>query len=232
MNRFAYLISFIKIKSRRSRTDRRAAQIEGIGEKRSNSGRRERPDRREGPRATAKLVTDGDCSATGKGVPFCYLSAREALAVALDIKVQTGQRLSTFAEMFTGYDDDMVAIFREMAAEEADYENTLRSLYRELYPSSSPDVSDLSEDLAIEVIEAFDLPDGECFIFNTLKPVDALSMAIKAEEDALAYYLDLTTTAQDPRLLDVYNTLAEIEEKHIGHLRTQIASLGNSGEKQ
>ena len=61
-------------------------------------------------------------------------------------------------------------------------------------------MSDLSEDLAIEVIEAFDLPDGECFIFNTLKPVDALSMAIKAEEDALTFYLFLDEADRHDRV--------------------------------
>ncbi len=145
-------------------------------------------------------------------------AVRATLLRAIKIEARNGGVYDSLAKVFEGYDDSVTGIFYEMAAEERDHGSQLERLYRERFgPMPS------APEAPVEVIEAPDLDDPEALIFDSMTPVQALEIGLRAEEDARAFYGREVERTPDGAMRKLYRELAEFEETHVRLLKQKLA---------
>ncbi len=147
-----------------------------------------------------------------------FPSVRETLLRAIQIEARNAAVYEAFAQLFQGYDDAVMNIFREMAEEERQHGAELEQRYRERFNDAPPPGPDPKE-----VIEAPDLEDAEALIFDSMTIEQALEAGLRAEETAREFYRREVTRTADPALQRVYRELGEFEETHVRLLKQKLA---------
>ncbi len=137
-------------------------------------------------------------------------AVRMALLRAIWIEARNATIYDSLFDVFDGNDDEVSAIFREMAAEERQHGAKLEAGYRERF-GPVPTLVDEPK----EVIESPDLDDPESFLFDSMNVEQALSAGLRAEEEARGFYTREATLTSDPGLRALYAELAEFEESHV-----------------
>jgi rubrerythrin len=148
------------------------------------------------------------------------LKPHEVLGVAISMETRNAAIYSNYAEMFRGYDPEIEYTFIEMAAEEVRHGGELAVLYIQKFGDLKCAVTD--EDVW-EVIEAPVLEDGEAFITATMQVIDALRVALTAEQRAAAFYRQLASEVADPQLSAIYTELAGVEVGHEVLIEARLA---------
>jgi len=143
--------------------------------------------------------------------PITELKPHEVLHAAIWIERRNTAIYENYAQMFRGYDEEIERAFVEMAEEETRHGEALQALYRRKFGDLACSVTD--EDVQ-DVIEAPVLEDGEVFITDSMRLVDALRVALKAEQRAAGFYRQLTSLTSDPDLCAIYSELAGVEVGH------------------
>ncbi len=145
--------------------------------------------------------------------------ARATLLRAIQIEARNGGVYDSLAQLFQGYDDSVVSIFREMAAEERQHGADLEQRFRERFGPVPPPAGEVKE-----VIEAPDLDDPEALIFDSMTIEEALELGLRAEEAAREFYAQEAGRTSDPPLQKMYRELAEFEETHVRLLKEKLAA--------
>jgi rubrerythrin len=147
-----------------------------------------------------------------------FPSVRETLLRAIQIEARNAAVYEAFAQLFQGYDDAVMNIFREMAEEERQHGAELDQRYRERF-NDAP----LAGPAPREVIEAPELDDAEALVFDSMTIEQALEAGLRAEETAREFYRREVTRTADPGLQKVYRELGEFEETHVRLLTDKLA---------
>jgi rubrerythrin len=155
------------------------------------------------------------------------LEPYEVLKVAISIERRNTAIYQNYAQMFRGYDAEIERAFVEMAAEETRHEEELAALYRRKFGDLPCSVTDAD---VYEVVEAPILEDGEVFITDSMRVLDALRVALKAEQRAAFFYRQLTSLASDPDLYAVYSELARVEVGHEALLEAKLAEYESAAQ--
>ena len=142
---------------------------------------------------------------------------RSTLLRAIQIEARNAEIYVNFARLFSGYEDHVAAIFREMAAEERQHGVELEQRFQERFGPVSIDVEETKE-----VIEAPDLEDAEALIFDSMTVEQALEAGLKAEKIAQEFYGREKDRIDDPALQALYRELSEFEEDHVRRLQEKL----------
>ena len=153
---------------------------------------------------------------------FASLSPQEALWVAVGIEGRNAQIYENFATMFRDFDDQTLAIFTEMAAEERQHGRELAARYRERY--GFQELALRPEDIR-EPVEAPLVAEGELFIYEGLSLRQALEVGLRAEREAQNFYHQLAERTADQALRALYQELADTEDDHELRLSNKIREL-------
>lgn len=159
---------------------------------------------------------------------FEELKPPEVMALAIHIEQANARRFRTFADVFEGYDEEVARRFEELAKEEDEHEWKLVDEFHRHFGESIPSIDENDVDV---VIESADLDDAEHQIFDSLAPLRVYELALKAEELARGFYIRAAKACQDPRLVDLYKSLGEMEDDHVGWLEEKIKAAKEAGEK-
>ncbi len=151
--------------------------------------------------------------------PIESLSAQEVLALAIEIERINTVRFSTFANVFRGYDAGVADHFEELAREEEDHEARLVQHFRDQFGEKVPKVKEADVD---GVIESPDLDDPEALIFDSVSPEHVYHLALKAEQQARAFYRKAATATADAALASLFWALASLEDEHVTWLEKKM----------
>ena len=113
---------------------------------------------------------------------------------------------------------DVRSAFSELAAEELGHKNLLEGARRD--PNLIKRFSAPAADY--KVAEATALPT----LSIDMKPADAIALAMKKEQQAVEFYLDLAARASDPELVKSLTALANMEKGHKTRLEDVFVQIG------
>lgn len=151
------------------------------------------------------------------------LTPREVLALAIEIERANTMRFATFANVFRGYDTAVADHFEELAREEEDHEARLAQHFRDQFGNEIPHVK---ESDVREIIESPDLDDPEALIFDSVSSEHVYHLALKAEQDARAFYRKAAAATADGGLASLFWALASLEDEHVAWLEKKIKGPG------
>lgn len=169
---------------------------------------------------------------------FASFTPPEILHIAITIEERNGRLYRNYAEMFeelTDADSQQVAqAFREMAEEEDRHAAQLRTSYLERYEKQ---LCLLTPNEMAEAIELPRLEDGDIYSIGrmrvgTISRVNALRVALAAEEHARRFYTRMAESAGEPQMARLYGELAQFETGHIVFLNQKlrgVSDLTNAG---
>jgi len=143
---------------------------------------------------------------------------QQTLLRAIQIEARNGGLYESLAAIFAGYEESVVAMFREMADEERQHGAQLGKRYQARFGAIPPVSGDPTD-----VIEAPDLDDAEALVFDSMTLEQALKCGLRAEEMARAFYNREAAGAADPDLQLLYRELGEFEETHVQVLQEKLA---------
>ena len=109
-------------------------------------------------------------------------------------------------------------IFADLAAEELGHQKLLEGVKRD--PNLMRRFSAPAADY--RVAEATALP----ALSIDMKPADAIALAMKKEQQAVEFYLDLAARASDSELVSSLNALANMEKGHKTRLEDVFVQIG------
>ncbi|SPD75872.1 Rubrerythrin [uncultured Desulfobacterium sp.] len=101
-------------------------------------------------------------------------------------------------------DSNLKAIFRELADEEKKHRHLLEGLL------SRPKDFHFNESADYKVSETVDRPK----LSLTMKPADAIGLAMKNEEDAMRLYAELANASSDSEQKEMFLSLSRMEQGH------------------
>lgn len=159
---------------------------------------------------------------------FEELTPAEVFALAIHIERANTRRFRAFADVFRGYDEEVVHRFEELAREEESHEWQLVQEFQRHFGDSIPAVDEADVDA---VIESPDLDDAEHQIFDSLKPVRVYELALQAERAAQTFYLRAAAACQDSYLAGFYKDFAQMEGDHVAWFEQKIGPATAAGEK-
>ncbi len=123
--------------------------------------------------------------------------------MAIDAEVEAYEFYRDAAAKFS--DQGMKKLFKEFAAEEQGHKKALESIkVKEIQDFSFFGGADY------KVAETVELPR----LSITMKPVDAIALAMKKEEEAMEIYAGLALATKDPEKQKLFEELAKMEEGH------------------
>jgi rubrerythrin len=159
---------------------------------------------------------------------FASLTPQEGLHVAIFIEERNAEIYNQFAELFAEFQDEqsleIAGAFEDMAEEERVHGTQLQERYVERFGSQPCAVT---EDDIRDFIEVPRLDSGDIFAIarssaSRAPRIQALQVALAAEESALRYYARLTEITFDPELRVFYGELAEFENDHVAFLQRKL----------
>lgn len=150
---------------------------------------------------------------------FEELSPQQVMALAIDIERGNARRFRTFADVFEGYDQQVVARFIELAEEEDNHERALLQTFHQQFGEPIPSVAENDVDV---VIEAFDLVDAEQQIFDAMEPMRVYELALRSEKLAHNFYDRAAVSCGEPQLTEIYRQLADMEDDHVAWFENKI----------
>ena len=162
---------------------------------------------------------------------FASFTPQETLHSAIFIEERNGRLYRNYAEMFDELSDpdsqQVAQGFREMAEEEERHAAQLRAAYLERFEKQ---LCLLSSSEIADAIELPKLEDGEIYSIGrmrmgTVNRVNALRVALAAEEHARRFYTRMAESATDPQMAALYGELAQFESGHIIFLQQKLRGL-------
>jgi rubrerythrin len=163
---------------------------------------------------------------------FQSLSPQEALHVAVFIEERNAEIYHKFAEMFVSFQDfaslEIAGVLWDMAVEERHHSSMLQERYTALYGQSSCTITDTD---ILEIIELPKLGDGEIFdsAAAATAHLNALNVALSAENQARDFYAQLAKSASEPSLRALYVELSAFEADHVEFLERRLANCTPRG---
>jgi rubrerythrin len=123
-------------------------------------------------------------------------------------------------EFYTGVfnkvkDDNMKAIFKELADEEKGHRALLEGYLSDLKPMR------FSESKDYKISETVETPR----LSLDMKPSDAIALAMKKEEDAMKMYMALADNSSDPEQRETFQSLAKMEMGHKAKLEDMYTNM-------
>lgn len=159
---------------------------------------------------------------------FEELTPAEVCALAIRIERANVGRFQAFADIFRGYDQQVVQRFEGLALEEESHERRLLREFQRRFGDFIPPVEEADVGA---VIESPDLDDAEHQIFDSLTPARVFELALRAELMARRFYLRAAAACQNPNLAQLYKDLAQMEGDHIAWIEQKRGLATDAGEK-
>jgi rubrerythrin len=159
---------------------------------------------------------------------FGSLSPQEALHVAIFIEERNAEIYHNFAELFVSFQDstslEIAGVLWDMAVEERHHSTLLQERYTAQYGQAS---CSLTEADVIEIIELPRLVGEEIFDSSSAVTarLNALRIALSAENQARDFYGELGAMASDPALRALYEDLSSFEADHVEFLQRRLAGI-------
>ncbi len=149
---------------------------------------------------------------------FNSLSAKEVLALAMDIEKNNAERFDSLANIYENYNKKLYHFFIELKYEELDHLILLDARWKEEFGAEPKPV--INEMEINGVIEAVELNHGEHNLFDDITEEDALQIALKAERTARNFYLQAADLVEEDELRRIFLMLAEFENSHVEKLNS------------
>lgn len=142
--------------------------------------------------------------------------------LAIDVEEANGERLRTFADLYSDYAPEVAALLSQLASEEDRHRLQLEETYQRRYGASQrtlgqPDVR--------EVIEAHDLDDAEHLVFDSLSLRRALETVLAVERQARDFYRQAAESAVEPELKSLYQELGGFETSHVQWIEERLKEI-------
>ena len=154
-------------------------------------------------------------------------TAGQALAEAIAMEHYNARRYAGWSIRMRPYDSEASALLKSLAEEERKHEQELQSLYDQKFSEPLEEVAPDSLISGIE-LERY-IGDRHFFVVDAPMAVRILASALEVETSTQAFYARLSTETTDPKLREVYTSLAEFEGAHVelldGRLREHRAAL-------
>jgi rubrerythrin len=112
-------------------------------------------------------------------------------------------------------DAGLKAIFRDLAAEEKKHRQLLEGLLSQAKPMTFDEVEDY------KVSQTVDKPK----LSMSMKPADALALAMKNEEEAMKMYTELAARSLGKEQKEMFESLARMEKGHKAKLENMYTSI-------
>ena len=140
---------------------------------------------------------------------------KKTIKFAIENEVEAEKFYKDAADRFS--DQNIKGIFLELAAEERGHRNTLK----EIYSSASIDnYFDAAKDYNVSST----IPKPE--VSEHMKPVDAIALAMKKEEEAMNQYKEMADACPDAEMKDVLMKLSVMEQNHKFKLENAFVDIG------
>ncbi len=156
------------------------------------------------------------------------LSAKEILALAIQIEISNQSRMEAFASAFRGFSPTTAAMFDELAVEEEEHKLILENKFRTRFGDEIPPM----DEFEIEgVIEAIDIDQSESLIFDGIDAQEVLRQARLAEQNAQEFYRLAADATDDEELCTLFRELEEMEGEHESGL-SELGETFHRGESE
>lgn len=99
---------------------------------------------------------------------------------------------------------NLKSIFKDLAAEEKKHQDFLQGLLTQAKPMK------FDESVDYKIAETVDAPT----LSITMKPADAMALAMKKEEEAMVMYADLAKASSDKEQKQMFEALSSMEQGH------------------
>lgn len=112
-------------------------------------------------------------------------------------------------------DASLKSIFKDLAGEEKKHRSLLQGLLSHAKPMRFDETRDY------KIAETVDKPK----LSITMKPVDAIALAMKNEEEAMQMYADLAERSQDGDQKEMFEGLSRMEQGHKAKLEDMYTNM-------
>jgi len=165
-----------------------------------------------------------DCRTTGfrKEVSmksFTKLAPDEVLAIAIGVEGTNAARYAIWADRIRPYNEDVSELFDELAEEEKLYQKKLTDMFTERYGKKKVLVD---PDRISKVVKDSNLDLEHFFVLDEKMEKGILLEAMKAEFETFVFFKQALLSTKDPRLMELYNKLADFEKQHVDELNSSI----------
>ena len=150
---------------------------------------------------------------------FTNLSPDEVLAMAIGVEGTNAARYAIWADRFRPYNEDVSELFDELAEEEKLYQKKLMDIFTERYGNKKVVVD---PERISKVVKDSNLDLEHFFVLDEKMEKGLLLEAMKAEFETFVFFKQALLSTKDPRLLELYNKLADFEEQHVNELKSSI----------
>jgi len=127
---------------------------------------------------------------------------RKVISMAVESEIEAYDFYTAVGEKVK--DANLKSIFKDLAAEEKKHRNFLEGLLKQ----AKPMLFDESKDYKIS--ETVDKPK----LSLSMKPADAIALAMKNEEEAMNIYTQLANVSTDREQKELFESLARMEKGH------------------
>jgi rubrerythrin len=151
-----------------------------------------------------------------EGVCMESLEFERIIGIAVERELEANKFYSQVAERSA--EASVREIFSQLAKEEMGHYELLEKYHGD--PSMAIKISAPPSDW--KVAESQPLP----ALSITMKPADAIALAMKKEQQAVEFYQNLSDTAGDSQIKDMFKNLANMELGHKHRLETVFVDIG------
>ncbi len=138
---------------------------------------------------------------------------KKIISMAVDNEIEAYDFYTAVGEKVK--DASLKAVFSDLAAEEKNHRQLLQGLLSEAKPMRFDEVEDY------KVSETVDKPK----LSMSMKPADALALAMKNEEEAMNMYAELAERSLDKEQKEMFGALARMEKGHKAKLENMYTSI-------
>lgn len=152
------------------------------------------------------------------------LSEKEVAQMAISIEERGVRFYTGVAEMFDR--EEVKLAFYKLAEEEKDHARTFRKLFASLEPNNAfEDVKTIEYLRTIVNSTLFSQEQEEAILSSIKSPLDALSLGIQAEKDAILFYQEIYDKTNSAKVKEVLSKLLEEEKLHLVDLRNYMDEM-------
>lgn len=127
---------------------------------------------------------------------------KKVIAMAVESEIEAYEFYTAAGDKMK--DANLKAIFKDLAEEEKKHRNFLQGLLSQAKPMSFDEAADY------KIAETVDKPK----LSLSMKPADAIALAMKNEEEAMNMYADLAKCSQDKEQKQMFESLSQMEKGH------------------
>jgi rubrerythrin len=139
---------------------------------------------------------------TERGAEMKVEEYKKVIAMAVENEIEAYEFYAAVGEKVK--DANLKSIFKDLADEEKGHRNFLQGLLSQAKPMSFNEAQDY------KVSETVDKPK----LSMSMKPADAIALAMKNEEEAMNMYTELAKCSADKGQKDLFESLARMEKGH------------------